>query len=114
MPRWIRWYGPNRGRGSVEDVVSHQPQVKAALKFHAGLIYARAASNLEIKPELRTGQSQVGIEGPANGRLLDYVVTLNAGGPGDEGTVAAAFGIEQHHGILAEAVARARRRGVGL
>lgn len=113
MARWIKWYGPDRGRGSVEDVVSHQPQVKAELASQAMLIYARAASNLETKPRLRTGESSVGIHGPAQGRYLDYIVYLSAGGEGDEGTADAASGIERTHGILAEAVGRAIRRGAG-
>lgn len=110
MPRWIKWYGPNKGSGSVEDVVSHQPSVKAALGFHANIIYARASANLEFMPELRTGESQVGIDGPAQGRVLDYVIYLVSN---DEGGKGAAKAIEIKHGILAEAVGRAVRRGVG-
>ena len=115
MPRWLGWYGPRRGRGSVEDVVSHQPEVKRELKYQAGLIYARAASNLETRPEVRTGEASVGLHGPEQGRFLDYVVYLDPGGdrPGED-TTGAALRIEQRHGILAEAVGRAIRRGSGI
>ena len=110
MVRWLGWYGPKQGRGSVEDKVSHKPQVKAELGFQAGLIYARAATNLEVLPRERTGQSQVKIEGPGSGRLLDWVVSLDGG----EFSKGASIGIEKRHGIIAEAVGRARRRGAGI
>lgn len=112
VARWLGWYGPNSGRGSVEDIVSHKPQVKSELRFQANLIYSRAKSNLEVKPETRTGEAQVGIHGPAQGTLLDYYVYLDAGGdrPGED-TKGAAINIERRHGILAEAVGRAIRRG---
>lgn len=115
MARWLTWYGPDRGRGSVEDIVSHKPQVKAALAYEAGLIFARAASNLEVRPETRTGEARVGIDGPGTGRLLDYIVYLRAGGdePGED-TKGASINIERRHGILAEAVGRATRRGAGI
>lgn len=115
MARWLGWYGPDEGRGSVEDIVSHKPQVKAELASQAALMYARARSNLEVRPEIRTGEATVGIHGPAHGRFLDYVVYLDAGGdrPGED-TVGAALSIERRHGILAEAVGRAIRRGAGI
>lgn len=115
MARWLTWYGPREGKGSVEDIVSHKPQVKSALAYHAGLIFSRASSNLEVKPELRTGEARIGIDGPSSGRLLDYVVYLDPGGdrPGED-TKGAAINIERRHGILAEAVGRATRRGAGL
>jgi hypothetical protein len=112
MPRWLRWYGPDEGKGSVEDIVSHQPQVKAELAFQANLIRARAQSNLEVRPKERTGEAQIGIDGPAQGRYLDYIVYLDPGGdrPGED-VKGAAIDIERRHGILAEAVGRAVRRG---
>lgn len=115
MARWLTWYGPRSGKGSVEDIVSHKPQVKSALAYHAGLIYARAAANLEIMPRERTGEASIGIDGPASGRFLDYVVYLKANGdePGED-TKGASINIEKRHGILAEAVGRATRRGAGL
>ena len=112
MARWIRWYGPDSGKGSVEDTVSHKPQVKAELAYQANLIAARARSNLEVSPRERTGEAQIGIDGPANGRLLDYIVYLDPGGdrPGED-VKGAAINIEARHGILSEAVGRAIRRG---
>lgn len=109
MATWLGWYGPNKGSGSVEDIVSHKPQVKAELAYQASLIYARAASNLEVRPRERTGQSTVQLEGPASGRRLDWVVFLD-GGENDKG---ASFGIEKEHNILGEAIGRAIRRGSG-
>lgn len=109
MATWLGWYGPKKGRGSVEDIVSHKPQVKAELAYQAALIYARAASNLEVKPRERTGQSTVQIEGPSSGRLLDWAVFLDAG----ENDKGASYGIEEEHNILGEAIGRAIRRGKG-
>jgi hypothetical protein len=113
VARWLRWYGPDSGKGSVEDIVSHQPQVKAELAYQANLIASRARSNLEIRPETRTGEAQIGIHGPAQGRYLDYIVFLDPGGdrPGED-VKAAAINIERRHGILSEAVGRAIRRGM--
>lgn len=107
MAYWIKWYGPRRGPGSVEDIVSHKPQVKGELAFQANLIHARASSNLEVAPKERTGESFVGIEGPSSGRRLDYFVYLDAG----EERKGATIGIESELGIMAEAVGRAVRRG---
>ena len=108
MAYWIKWYGPKSGRGSVEDIVSHKPQVKAELALQASQIAARASSNLNVSPKRRTGESSIGLEGPASGRKLDWVVYLDSG----EGNKGASAGIEQELGILAESVGRAIRRGV--
>lgn len=109
MAEWIKWYGPRSGRGSVEDVVSHKPQVKAELAAQAHLIAARASSNLAVSPKHRTGESNIGTQGPSSGRKLDWVVFLDSG----EGSKGASAGIEQELGILSESVGRAIRRGVG-
>ena len=115
MAHWIKWYGPRRGRGSVEDKVSHQPQVKASLATHAASIFADAAFALESRPEVRTGEAQVGLNGPPHGRELDWVVMLNSNNKGTpEDRRAASFSIEKRHGILASAIGRARAGGRGI
>lgn len=109
MANWIKWYGPKSGHGSVEDIVSHKPPVKAELGVQAHLIAARASSNLQVAPKHRTGESSIGLQGPSSGRKLDWVVYLDSG----EGKKGASVGIEQELGVLAEATGRAIRRGVG-
>lgn len=109
---WIRWYGPNEGKGSVEDKVSHQPQVKAALLAHATAMHTDASIALETRPALRTGEAQVGMHGPPHGRDLDWVVYLNSNNKTDPADRrAASFSIEKRHGILSEASGRAIARG---
>lgn len=107
MARWLGWYGPRRGHGSVEDIVSHKRQVKDELAIQAHLIAARASSNLEVAPKHRTGESFVGVEGPGSGRRLDYYVYLDSG----EEDKVATMSIESELGVLAEAVGRSIRRG---
>lgn len=109
MAKWLGWYGPRRGHGSVEDIVSHKRQVRDELALQAGLIHARATSNLEVAPKHRTGESFVGMEGPSGGRRLDYFVYLDSG----EENKVATLSIESELGIMSEAIGRSIRRGAG-
>lgn len=104
MAKWLGWVDnnmnprPDRGRRSVESVVSHMPKTKAALAVSAQELRARAQARLESLPKERTGRSQVNID--HDGRLLDYVVYLSEGEYGKGGS----YGIESELGILSGAV----------
>lgn len=60
------------GDGSVEDVVSHLPIVKARLRTEAEAIHELALMRLITVPEHRTGGAKLGIEK----RKLDWEVFL--------------------------------------
>lgn len=62
MPK-IQWYGPSRGRGSVEDIVSHLDVVQDELDVHARQIARDADRVLDSAPN-RTGESQIIIVRP--------------------------------------------------
>lgn len=73
MAEWLGWNGPHWGKGSVEDVVSHQPQVRKSLDGHANAIARYAASNLSL--HRKTGAAQIHVVG-APPRDLDWWVYL--------------------------------------
>lgn len=102
MAKWLGWVDnqmrprPERGRRSVESVVSHLPKTRAALVTSSAELHARAQARLEALPKERTGRSQVRSEK----RQLDHIVYLAEGEHGKGGSM----GIEMRHGILSGAV----------
>lgn len=71
---------PLKGRGSVEDEVSHLPAVKAELKSAAHALAARTSSNLSLHRD--TGNARVGIVSPPETKL-DWHVAIYDAGQGD-------------------------------
>ena len=73
---------PLTGRGSVEDTVSHLPEVKRAVQGKAEGM-AREAS-LELLAHTKTGSAHIVVEG-APPRQLDAWIILQDPDPGGEG-----------------------------
>lgn len=102
MAKWLGYHDnagrerPREGARSVEDVVSHQPQVVAALASTAAGIARRADMSLDVRPKVRTGASKIRME---QGKL-DYYVMLT-----DE-SHASAYSIERELGILRGSITR--------
>lgn len=93
MPK-IYWYGPENGKGSTHDRVSHTSPVDQALRSHAYRIALDAHFNLETAPKDRSGSSQIGMQ-KGNGTPksdLDYYIYLH-----DPLRKGAAQGIENGH-----------------
>jgi len=78
----IEWYGPERGRGSVEDVVSHLPPVKSAVREKA--MDMGFLAELLLLEHRRTGAAKIRVE-HAPPRKLDSYVYLEDADPGGEG-----------------------------
>jgi hypothetical protein len=77
MAEWLGFNGPARGNGSVEDVVSHLPATKAALKMAAHKLAARTQSNLSLHRD--TGNAHVTIISPPTTKLDWHVAIVDAG-----------------------------------
>ena len=77
MAEWLGFNGPVRGPGSVEDVVSHLPAVKAELKSSAHALAARAQSNLSLHRQ--TGNAKIAIVSPPKTKLDWHVALYDAG-----------------------------------
>lgn len=73
MAEWLGFYGPLKREGSVEDVVSHLPAVRAELKAQSSALMARARSNLSLHRD--TGNSRVDAVAPPITKL-DWHVAL--------------------------------------
>jgi hypothetical protein len=78
----VEWYGPERGRNSVEDVVSHLPGVRAALAGKAMGMAREAAALLAVHH--RKGQAYIDVVG-APPRKLDWYIHLRDADPGGKG-----------------------------
>ena len=77
MAEWLGFNGPPKGPGSVEDVVSHLPAVKAELKMQANALAARASSNLSLHRD--TGNAKVATVSPPQTKLDWHVAIYDAG-----------------------------------
>ncbi|MDR6794372.1 hypothetical protein J2X12_002891 [Pseudarthrobacter oxydans] len=77
MAEWLGFNGPVRGPGSVEDVVSHLPATKAALKSAGHALAARTQSNLSLHRD--TGNAKVVIISPPKTKLDWHVAIVDAG-----------------------------------
>lgn len=75
----IQWYGPNRGRGSVEDIVSHLGVVQDAIEGHAEKIAADADRVLDGAPH-RTGEATIKIVRPPATDLDRHVYLVDPRG----------------------------------
>lgn|GEM_PF-7006166 len=78
----IEWYGPARGKGSVEDTVSHMEPVRQAV-FGKAMGMGREAA-MELSLHHRTGHAHIEVEG-APPRTLDSYIYLRDADPGGEG-----------------------------
>ena len=77
MAEWLGFNGPLKGPGSVEDVVSHLPAVKAELKSSAHALGARAQSNLSLHRQ--TGNARIAIVSPPKTKLDWHVALYDVG-----------------------------------
>lgn len=75
----IKWYGPNSGRGSVEDVVSHLDVVQDSIEEHAGQIARDADRVLDGAPH-RTGEATIQIVRPPRTDLDRHVYLVDPRG----------------------------------
>lgn len=73
MAEWLEFYGPIKGPGSVEDVVSHLPAVRSELKAQGSAIAARARSNLSLHRD--TGHARIAVVAPPQTKL-DWHIAL--------------------------------------
>lgn len=78
----IEWYGPDRGKGSVEDTVSHMPEVRRAV-FGKAMGMGREAA-MALSAHRHRGNAFIEVEG-APPRLLDAYIYLRDADPGGEG-----------------------------
>lgn len=86
----VEWYGPEHGRGSLDDTVSHLPGVRKSIEQGARKIYRHA--QLLHSAHSKTGDSKIELEGSPP-HLLDWYVLLTdvergnwgEGGDDDEG-----------------------------
>lgn len=85
----IDWYGPRRGPKSVEDIVSHLPAVKNALRKHANSMGETAEDTLLV--HRRTGDAHIETIHAGKTDLDSYVMLKASGGK------AAALSIELGH-----------------
>lgn len=74
----IKWRGPRRGPGSVEDIVSHMPQVKAKVRRHADSMGDHAESTLLV--HRATGDAQISTVHAPKTDLDSYVILSASGG----------------------------------
>lgn len=101
MPR-IRWYGPDKGKGSTGDRVSHTTPVVDAVKAKANEIGAKAAFLLDSRALHRTGDSQIHVKHHPTTYLDSWVYLKDpSDGPEEHG---AAYGIELRHHVLRDAL----------
>lgn len=77
MAEWLGFNGPLKGPGSVEDVVSHLPAVKAELKAQGSAIAARARSNLSLHHD--TGNARIAVISPPKTKLDWHVALYDSG-----------------------------------
>jgi hypothetical protein len=83
MAEWLGFIFPSgadrplKGRGSVEDEVSHLPAVKAELKSSAHALAARASSNLMM--HRHTGHAKIAIVSPPTTKLDWHVALYDSG-----------------------------------
>lgn len=82
----IHWYVPERTKGSVEDIVSHMPEVRRAVAGQAMGMAREAAALLSV--HVRTGRAHIDVEG-APPHKLDWYVLLRDQDPGGEGKAGA-------------------------
>lgn len=87
MPR-IEWVKPEHGEGSVDDIVSHQPEVIDALKTHAHAMAVTAEFILDTSAKHRTGAAKIDVQQ----EKLDYYVYLH-----DPENKRGALSIEEGH-----------------
>ena len=76
----IEWYGPPRGRGSVEDIVSHMNDVREAVGNKVTSMAGEAAALLEAHKGRyyeRSAHPRIVIQ-PAPPRKLDWWILLEA------------------------------------
>lgn len=78
----IEWLTPDRGKNSVEDIVSHFPGVREAVMGAAMGMARDASANLSL--HYRKGNAFIEVEG-APPRKLDAYVYLRDADPGGEG-----------------------------
>ena len=78
----IEWYGPERGKNSVEAHVSHMDGTRAAVLGAAMGMARDASANLSL--HYRKGNAYIEVEG-APPRKLDAYVYLRDSDPGGEG-----------------------------
>lgn len=78
----IEWFGPPRGKGSVEDIVSHMPQVRDAV--HDKAMDMGWLAELILLEHRRSGSAHIRVEG-APPRKLDSYVYLEDADPGGKG-----------------------------
>lgn len=74
----IKWSGPRKGPGSVEDKVSHMPQVKAALRKHADSMASHGETTLMV--HRATGDAKVIAVHYPTTDLDSYVILQASGG----------------------------------
>jgi hypothetical protein len=77
MAEWLGFNGPPKGAGSVEDIVSHLPAVRAELKAQGHALAARTQSNLSLHRD--TGNAKVAIVSPPKTKLDWHVAIYDAG-----------------------------------
>jgi hypothetical protein len=80
MAEWLGFNGPLKGPGSVEDVVSHLPAVRAELQSSANALAARTSSNLSLHRDL--GHAKVITVSPPQTKL-DWHVAIYDDTPTD-------------------------------
>lgn len=116
----IQWFTPLRGKGSVEDIVSHMAPVRAAVTGKA-MGMAREATTALSRHHL-TGAAHINVT-LAPPRTLDVYVELHDRDPGgvgarpgkDRSAASIEFGWEGHDGlhilgnVMKRAIGRARR-----
>jgi len=98
----ITWYGPLKGEGSVDDVVSHTAEVHDALRIHANALALSAEFLLDVLPKHRTGDAQIGVQQAK----LDYWVYMH-----DPQNFMGAKSIEDGHWV--NGYGEQRRRALG-
>lgn len=83
MAKWLGFIYPSgadrplKGRGSVEDEVSHLPAVRGALKSQGHALAARTQSNLSLHRD--TGNARVIIVAPPQTKLDWHVAIVDTG-----------------------------------
>jgi hypothetical protein len=84
MPREheIEWFGPDRGKGSVEDIVSHAGPTRAAVYGKAIGMGREASMNLARHRRTGAAHVTVGRHPHAGARTPDWYVYLKDADPG--------------------------------
>lgn len=95
VARWLGWEGPDHGKGSVDDVVSHADVVKSALKRHGMKIYHRAEAKMHAHRD--EGHFSVSTMQAGWGKVkLDFYIVLEDSDPQD-GSFKSAASLEYGH-----------------